>query len=366
MATDELFVDLAGLDRLYNQLVRASEDGTEALAYVAKNCKLNWPEQGLLFVALQTQSTMYQQVDTSFGQVRDLCSQAGTEVNRSQVIYKNTDHDSAAQLDKVCTGIADLDGLRQALSHTRADLDSHREAFADVTEPSRSLTSPEYAVAVEMWTINPLADLLSPSAWIRQACVTLLGVDPFEEWSKNLSGNWQAYVYAGNAMLHAGAAARAIALNLTTGAKDVGYAWRGNAAEVFQEFELNLGIHVSDLQEICRLYYKIHMDTAEVVKKLTDVLAGHVADFYDVLLMASGCLAAGTAMIETVFGAVAGYAAASYYSWMAWDIYQIISDLFGNAEDAIKLISSAVQTADVFRSVKTLGDVKPFHNPALR
>ncbi|GLW33798.1 hypothetical protein Areg01_67360 [Actinoplanes regularis] len=354
------------MNGLYNQLRRASDDGSDALGYIDKNCKMSWTEQGLLFVALQTQSAMYGQLVKSFTQVQDLCSNAGTEVNKSQVLYSNTDHEAAAQLDQVCTGIADLDGLRAALAHTRADLDGFHTAFADVDEPTKYLTAPEYAVEVEMWSINPLADLISPSAWIRQLCVALIDVDPFEQWSKDLSGNWQAYVYSGNAMLHAGSAAHAIALNLTAGAKDVAQSWRGNAADVFQEFELNLGTRINDLEEICRLYYRIHMDTAEVVKKLTDVLAGHMTDFYDVLLMASGCMAAGTALIETVFGAVAGYAAASYYAWMAWDIYRIISDLFGKAEDDIKLISSTVKTADIFRSVKTLDDVKPFRNPVLR
>ncbi len=361
----ELYVDNEGMNRLYNQLQRASSDASDALAYVEKNCHIGLTDAGLIMYFAGPQDHILDQVEESIKKLRDLAGSAGTETNKAQIMYQREDHDAAADIDTICNGINDPASLRAITSRTRGDAESSRAAFSDVDEPTIYLRNPEYAVPVEMWSLNPMADLVSPTAWVRQISISLFGKDPFEYWTSKFAGDWQAFVYAGNAVAQAGAAADAIARNLSESVTDVPMAWRGNASEGFQEFEFNLAVSAAHLADAAKKYAQAYMDTAEVVKKLYDLTAGRIMDLYDALLMISGGVAAGTATIETVFGGIAGYGVAAYYSWVALDLYQVISDFYGTAEDAVKAISATVTGIQVKFGVQDLPGIEPYHHPAL-
>ncbi|MFY1683663.1 hypothetical protein ACN265_19215 [Micromonospora sp. WMMD730] len=88
-----------------------------------------------------------------------------------------------------------------------------------------------YATAVETWKIDPLAGLISPAAWLRQVSVWLFGYDPFEDRSKQHSGDWDAYVHCAAAGRIIGDALFAVGRNLVTAAGDAPEVWRGNTAE---------------------------------------------------------------------------------------------------------------------------------------
>ncbi|WP_436530081.1 hypothetical protein [Actinoplanes sp. HUAS TT8] len=353
------------MNRLYNQLQRASSDASDALAYTQSNCHISFTGAGLIMYFAGPQDHILDQVETALTRLRDLSGSAGTEINKAQIMYQHTDQAAAAAIDTIGNGVSDPAALRALTSPTRGDVESSRAAFADVEEPVTCLRSPEYAVPIEMWSLNPLADLVSPTAWLRQVCISLFGKDPFEFWTSKLAGEWQAFVYAGNAVAQAGAAADAIAHNLGGSATDVPTAWQGNASEGFQNFEVNLALNAAGLAGAAQRYSQAYMDTAEVVKKLYDLTAGLIMDLYDALIMVSGGMAAGTALIETAFGAVAGYGVAAYYSWIALDLYQVISDFYGAAEDAVKAISATVTGIQANFGVKDLPGIDAYHHPAL-
>ena len=70
-----------------------------------------------------------------------------------------------------------------------------------------------------MWSINPLTDLVSPAAWVRQVSITLFGHDPFDAWTRRSSGDWAAYVHCGAALSRVGDGAYDIGRNLLAGAQ---------------------------------------------------------------------------------------------------------------------------------------------------
>ncbi|GGQ87374.1 hypothetical protein [Couchioplanes azureus] len=360
----EFYVDAAGLNSLYNVLARASGDAADTLDYTKKHCDLSFSDVGLIMRLISPHKHAYEEVTGALTRLAEIAGGAGTQINAAQRDYARTDQDAAARVDAGYPGPKDATALRGTLSQGRPDLQGYRSAFADIAEPTAHLRNPEYAIGIEMWSINPMADLISPSAWLRQVSIWLFSYDPFEGWASQFSGDWKAYVHCGNAMGLAGAAAHDIGRNLIATAADVPSVWRGKAAEAEQEFQVALGAAAMNLQSACRQYNDLYMQAAEAVKKLFDVVSGLISDLLDVLIIINASAAIGTATIETVVGPIAGYGVAAYYTWQAYDLYKEISKFYGNAEDLLKLIGGSITGIKATLAVKDLPTVQPYRHPA--
>jgi uncharacterized protein YukE len=360
----EFYVDPAGLGRLTAQLARASDDAGATLDYTRQHCDLAWNAEGLLMIAIGPHEHVYGNITGALTKLQQYAHGAAGQIDAARADYASTDQAAAARLDSGYPGATDSASLRGALAPRRPDLLPQHTAFKDVAHPGDQLRNPEYAVGVEMWTLNPLADLISPAAWLRQVSIWVFGVDPFESWASELGGDWRAYVHCAAAFGRIGSAAHDIGANLVTGAQDVSEAWRGSAAEGEQEFQLALGSAAAGLQPALSQYGQLYNQSAEVAKNLCDVVSGLITDLLDTLIIINAASAAGTALIETGIGAVAGYGIAAYYIARAVELYEEISKLYGNAEDLIKAISATINTVQVDLAIKDLPGVRPYHHPA--
>lgn len=360
----EFYVDAGGLNGLYNQFVRASGDASDTLSFTQQHCDLPAVAEGFLMMVVGPHHEAYQRLTGALTKLAEVTQSAGTQVNAAQGDYARTDHAAAARLDASYPGAKNPGFVGGMLAQGRPDLQAYRSPFADVAEPTTHLHNPEYAIGVEMWSINPLADLLSPAAWLRQISVWLFSYDPLEGWATSVSGDWKAYTHCAMAMGQIGGAAAGIGDNLLAGAKDVPAVWRGKAAEAEQEFHLALGLAAAGLDDACAQYHKLYMQAAEAVKSLVDVTAGMISDLLDLLIIINVSAAAGTALIETGIGAVAGYGVAAYYTWQAYDLYKDISKFYGNCEDLLKVIAGTINTVQADLAVKDLPAVQPYQHPA--
>ncbi|MEU7945008.1 hypothetical protein AB0C50_10035 [Micromonospora taraxaci] len=359
------YVDPAGLDGLYNVLHRASNDVTDTLAYVKRHCDLSFAEEGLLVIFASPHRVTYNRMTQGLQRLEMVSRGAATEINAAQLAYARSDAESASRLDQTYPGAKDPAAMWGALSTGRPDLwpTAPRSPFADVTEPTSKLVPPNYATAVEMWKINPLADLISPAAWLRQVSVWLFGRDPFEDWSKQLSGDWDAYIHCAAAWRIIGNALLEVGRNLVTTTADVPEVWRGQAAEAEQEFQLKLGSAAAALHPACDQYAELYTKAAEAAKHLFDVVSGLITKLIDVLIVVNLASAVGTATIETGIGPVVGYGVAAYYAWQAYDLYKEISTFYGNAEATFKGIAGAIGMIQAGAAVAALPDLQPYQHP---
>ncbi len=360
----QFYVDAPGLTGLYNQFARAAGDATDTLAYTRQHCDLGWDAEGLLMMLMGPHKHTYDSVTGALTRLHELARGAGTQVNRAQLDYARTDDAAAARVDSAYAGAANPVTVRGMLTQGRPDLQTQASSFSDVAEPTTRLRNPEYIVGIEMWDINPLADLISPAAWARQVCIWVFSWDPLEVWSQQLGGNWKAYTHCAVALGAVGSAAHDVGRNLTAGAAHVSTVWRGNAAEAEQEFQLSLGAAAMELHGACTQYCDLYTKAAEATKKLADVVAGLISDLLDVLIIINVAAAAGTALIETGIGAIAGYGVAAYYTWQAYDLYNEISKFYGDAEALIKAVGGTITSVKAQLTVRDLPTVQPYQHPA--
>jgi uncharacterized protein YukE len=354
------------MNGLYNLLYRASQDAADVHGYTTRHCDLTFDQQGLLFMLAGPHRTAYRRMTEGLERLKTLTGGAATQVNLAQLSYANTDTSAAARLDQTYPGARDSAALRSTLAgSTRTDLwpTAPRAAFADVAEPEARLTPPSYATTIEMFQLNPLADLVSPAAWLRQVSVWLFGEDPFEGWGQAFSGDWDSYVHCAAAWRIIGNAMDDLGRNLITGAADVPQVWRGKAAEAEQEYQLSLGTAARALHPVCDQYGDLYTRAAEAAKQLYSVVTGLISKLIDVLIVVNASAALGTATIETGVGPVLGYSVAAYYAWQAYDLYTEISTFYGNAEATFKGIAGSIEMVKAGMEVSSLPDMKPYQHP---
>ncbi|WBB91447.1 hypothetical protein [Verrucosispora sp. WMMC514] len=362
------YVDVNGMDGVYNVLHRASQDAAEGLHYMTRHCDLTFDQEGLIFMLAGPHQTAYRRMSEGLERLKKLLQSAATQVNLAQGEYVTSDADVAADLDRTYPGASDPSRLRGTLAGpTRPDLwpAAVRSPFADVVEPTARLVPPSYITGVEMFQINPMSDLLSPAAWVRQVSVWLFGKDPFESWGKAFSGDWNSYVHCAAAWRIIGNSMDDIGRNLITGAADVSTVWRGNAAEAEQEYQLSVGLAARALHPVCDQYADLYSKAAEAAKQLYSVVTGLISKLIDVLIVINAAAAVGTATIKTGVGAVIGYSVAGYYAWQAYDLYDEISSFFGNAEMVFKGIAASIEMVKAGMEVASLPDLEPYQHPAL-
>jgi hypothetical protein len=357
-------VDLHGLTDAYNLLVRAHGDATDTLAYTVKHCELDFDEEGLIFYLAGPHAEAYKSVTTALKQLGELSRGAGIQINLAQLAYARVDASAAARLDGTYPGASDPITLRGTLASNRGDLDRTHAPFSDVTEPTSHLIPPSYATEIQTYQLNPLTDLLSPTAWIRQVCVKLFSYDPFQGWAKLVSGDWDAYYHCAATWGHIGGAAQDIGRNLISGAQDVTTVWTGNAAEAEQEFQISLGSAAMKIQPACYEYARLYREAAEAAKQLFTTVTGLLGQLIDILIIINAAAAVGTATIETGVGPVVGYGVAAYYAWQAYELYKEISSFYQIAEMTVKGIAGSVAGVQAGMDLAKLPTVKPYHHPS--
>jgi hypothetical protein len=322
----EFSVQAAGLSGLSRLLSRASDDAFDVLDYTRRQCGLDWRAEGLLLKLAGPHEHAYATVTAALARLQDLAAGASGQVALAAQDYADADLAAARRL---------------APAYGKAGFLS-AEDFPDVADPGGHLTGPDTAGSTAMWSMNPLTDLVSPAAWVRQISVSLFGHDPFDGWARALGGDWAAYVHCGAAMQRAGAGAYDIGRNLLAGAGRAGAVWQGSAADAERQFQTRLGGEAQKLDDACRTLSRLYGEAADAAANLRDVAGDLIAALLDTLIMVGLASAAGSALVETGLGAIAGYGIAAYYATQAYELYQEIARLYSVAEDIVEALCAAI------------------------
>ncbi|GAA1656944.1 hypothetical protein [Actinoplanes couchii] len=359
----ELFVDVAGMNSIYNQLQRASDHSSDVLTYVRRHAGMGISAQGwLLALFLRPHEKAYEKMTDAISRIRDLTDSVATQVNIAQVKYSRTDLEAAADLDRGYPGATNSRALASSLTQEKLRLPDGHDSFADTGNPASRLVAP-VGPETELWSINPLADLVSPFAWLRQTAIWVFGHDPFEYWAEKFSGNWSSYQEAGAAMRRAGNAAGIIGDNLAAGAVSVPLVWRGHAAENFQEYELTLAAGARSVQEAGSKLGDLYHQASDAVKNIYDVVAGIIMKLLDILLVISIGLGAGAATFYTFAGAVVGFSVALSYSVYASQSYNQVAKIYGDGEAVLKAISASIDAVAASSQTVEISDLESYRHP---
>ncbi|GAB3435124.1 hypothetical protein [Actinophytocola sediminis] len=338
---NDFFVDPAGMTQLYNQVRGIANDAGAAEQYVRKYADISFGQEGLIFDLVGPHNHAYAVVHGAMAKLELITQRTGTAINASQLAYARTDQAQAARLDALRPGARDAKALRTDLGTARPG-----QPFTDVADPTPHLRDADWVDGGVAFEFDWFSDVLSPSAWIRWGVYEACGVDPFEWMLTWISGDWAAYRTCGTAWSHVGKACPDFAANLTKSASDTERVWRGNAAAGCQELLVALGKATAGFQATCDTLSKNYVAATEAAKQLYEALTGVAGEIVDAAILFIAATAAGTALIETVVGAIAGYAAAAYYAGLIVALVGEASALYGRAKAVVAAIVAVVETVN--------------------
>jgi len=181
-------------------------------------------------------------------------------------------------------------------------------------DPTRHLvaaTAPPALIADGYVNLTQALDYASPSAWLNAAITGMTGCDVLATLVRPISGDWERIGRYGNAIGHLAQCLGQMAVQVETHAVTLSQGWQGNAADAayvyFSDTATGLSRHAAVLQGADRQYTQLALGAWHLSQQLQGLLQS-ICDQAVVVLIE---MAAGTALIETGVGALAGYALAA-------------------------------------------------------
>lgn len=190
---------------------------------------------------------------------------------------------------------------------------------AFLTEPAK----PDDSVSNGFANPLDLFNYVSPSAWLNSAIEKLTGVDVFGWMTDWVSGDWEALWKYGDAMADLARCMQQIGINIQAGMVQLDASWDGNASDAAYKYFSDLAAATSGQQFAIAKTQESYHKAALGAWQLSNQLGNILQALADKAILAAIAAAAGTALIETGVGAVAGYGAAAY---IVLDMMQLIND----------------------------------------
>lgn len=181
-------------------------------------------------------------------------------------------------------------------------------------DPTRHLVppvAPPERVADGYANATQILDYVSPTAWLNAAIEGMTGFDVLETLIQPLAGDWERIGRYGDALGRISDCLGEMAIEVQTHAVEMSRQWTGNASDAafayFSDTATALSRHATVLQTADERYTALALD----VWHLSQQLQGLVQSICDQAALALIEMAAGTLLIETGIGAVAGYSLAA-------------------------------------------------------
>ena len=179
-------------------------------------------------------------------------------------------------------------------------------------EPTDFLREPdEPDDSISNGFLNPidLFNYFSPSAWINYAIKELTGFDVFGYFTDWVGGDWAAMWKFGDAMANLAECMQQLGVNIQQGMLQLDGRWDGNASDAAYQYFSRLAAATSGQQTALRQSQAAYHKAATGAWQLSNQLGNIFQALADKAILAGITTVAGTALIETGIGAIAGYAA---------------------------------------------------------
>jgi uncharacterized protein YukE len=247
--------------------------------------------------------------------VRGVLESASGELSKVATYYRETDREQAARVDATYP-CSRKPAPGDPGSGSGARFNDAKDAGAELKPVGGDKNYleghlAEYQFAPVHKTLGTLLDFGSPSAMVNEGCKLFLGIDPFGEALKWVTGDWDAYSDCGTVWANLGKACGAIADNVKAGNDTLTSSWQGNAADAAWAYFDELQAKLRDIEDGFSSLEGNYFQIAHFIFSLAEVLKAGLAFIADRIITALVFEAAAAAASATVVGAFAGAASAA-------------------------------------------------------
>ncbi|GAA2816193.1 hypothetical protein [Saccharopolyspora taberi] len=356
----EFHVDLKSIDKLSTFFMDAAGYVDDAKAFVNEHADFSVGEEGaLLRLIVGGHEKVRYAIPAAFAASGHVVDDLAASCSFAVAEYEDKDDESKDGIEEINTR---LDGMvpksfdagkelaEREQRYDGAEFDFSAGLFEEVATPTDFLKIKGTEGDSDDFKFNWGTDILSPSAYPREACQLALGLDPMHYVVQWLSGDWAAYADCAKAWRACGEACAAYSTNLVKVAKDIPQAWTGETADYATRAISVVADAYDEMKGVCDALAEKYDAIAEEVKSFYKVLGVWIPQLLDYALMAwiSSTLAAATS--ETGAGAVGFGGVAAWYVYKAiqvwtevWTYYQTICATV----EAFKMMLSGIEAEGV-------------------
>ena len=323
----------------------------EAREYASEHLDINTAfDEGFLNTFMFTHSSVESTTNDYLRDLQTLVDDVAEAFRTTDDTYRTVDRDRARVLDHIAGALPE--GELEASKAETGEIPDQYWLITNWTDPTKHLLDPEVDpdIGGSSWW-----DLLSPSAFINSAVlqVTKFGatiglidheVNVIEELCKPLSGDWNAYKRAGNALNHLGDFLYDVRTDFRGTANTLELPWKGNASDHARDFLYDAAADLSTASKELKEAGQNYEESAEAAKdfaKLLGIAVEVCTDTAAAAAIAAG--AAGTAAASG-FGLPIALIAGGY----ALSKVKKVVDAVRDALNAYKDLSDVVESSDGF------------------
>lgn len=325
---------------------------------------------GWLLETLPTHEKIVTEMQESLYNGFNWMGDSADELKRSAEYYRETDRSSAAELDATYPVVRRPQIEAPAAQNTHVPGEtgpSQAGAGDDIAYPTQYLNPPGQPAEFTnlMAPFDAVSNLLSPSWWISAVLNDTIGVNPLDEVSRLLAGDWEAFARCALVWEDLGKATDAIAENVGYGLTWLADAWDGRAADAavyhFAYAHDALLTHGYVLHEIHKQYIVV----ARGIWEFSMGAAGLIQMLLDNLIVAGVAVLAAWALSWTGVGAGLAWAVAAYECTQIIKLWGNVTKLISTTESTVNGLLGWAQQGWIKHELKPLGIAAGYNHPAV-
>ncbi|MGK3201049.1 hypothetical protein [Amycolatopsis sp. MEPSY49] len=269
-----------------------------------------------------------------------VCEASSAELDRVRQMYDRVDQGSAERLDRT---YPDPGSPPRMPSVPGLPADTSTQAVRQITHPAERLKPPQAAEFTNpVQLVNDLGNLISAGYWTQQFLDATIQVNPVEEFSNWVAGDWEQFAKASDALNSLSLFCGDLAYDLKTNVTTLLTSWTGNAAnEAFQYFNGLAGTVDGYAAGPGTLRDK-YREAAQGVWEFSETINDVIQDIFDSIFWGAVELAAGGVLAETVVGPAVLWSLAALECKNVVDGWKQMTNLLMNVQNTIRLIHGGV------------------------
>ncbi|WP_130346909.1 WXG100 family type VII secretion target [Herbihabitans rhizosphaerae] len=285
-------------------------------------------------------------VSQTLGRAGQALEMSAIELRGAAEFYRRTDAQAAGRLDRTYPP-GSMDG-RPPLDRIPAgpvNLDS----IGTIDNMRRHLPAPppkpeEFTDPLKYFNI--VDDFMSPTWWMNQVLNDTVRVNPLEETTKWIAGEWESYARCAMTWKYTSQAIQEVHDKIKFGMSYVGSLWHGNAADAALQYFDYILKALRSLRTVTNSIHEKYMEIArgvwQAAKSLADVLKG----LLDNLVVAGIALIASRFLIWTGVGTAISWGVAALQCVRIVDLWQDATRILTTTQKAIHGVMGFVQSME--------------------
>ncbi|MEU0882025.1 hypothetical protein ABZ345_25710 [Lentzea sp. NPDC005914] len=315
----------------FSEILGKQEEHTEAAERYAKaHLEISDQSDGIIAELLTTHDQLQAQINEVLAQLKAVCVTNTKAMAATARYYRNTDETVARQFENKLP----------ETQHPPVTPFVGPFVLRETMVPEGRLTPPQSAPEPldPMAVIDALNNLTSPGWYAANVLEVLIGVNPADEVSKWIAGDWEAFSKCCGAFNSLGFFCSDIGVNIMDNHRLLLNAWSGKAADgsydYFNRLATSLEQHKDAFVKLKGEYEKVAAGVREFAKVAGDL----VQDIFDKVFWIVAEAVAGGVMAESVVAPAVLWAVA------AWQCMQVVKT-WGRIGELFQALSYIVRTA---------------------